>query len=148
MLYSSNHLYQFLPYYWLNLQWQEMGALLIIPAFNKYFACPPSNLCNLLMFSHRSFYPPLSFIRHHDYLVPFASVLVPFPWHFSISKIDPELRMLGGYVFQFLGWVSELECLEDVVLVYPVMCLLVERTTRKRVADIKDVAIHLLVGMR
>jgi hypothetical protein len=130
-----------------NIHWEEKLTLLLLPTSNKRLARPPSKFHNLLVFRDCPLYPTFPFIRHHDHFIAMASVIVLSPRRVTVRKVDPELRMFRGYVLQPLRRIPELERLEDVVLVHPVMCLLVEGAAGKRVADIEDIAIYLLVSV-
>jgi hypothetical protein len=55
--------------------------------------------------------------------------------------------MARRYVFQSLSRVSELQGLENIVHVYPMMCLLVKNAAWKRVSNVEQVAINLFASM-
>jgi len=52
--------------------------------------------------------------------------------------------MLGRDVFQLLTWVTELECLEQEVDVYPVMGELIQALAWEWTSDVENVAVCLL----
>lgn len=56
--------------------------------------------------------------------------------------------MLGRYIFESLRRIPELKRFEDEVFVDPVMGLLVERVVGEGVADVEDVAVDFLGGLR
>ena len=99
------------------------------------------------MIYNGSFYPALSFVRHHDDLLTIACVPVLSPRRLPVRKFDPKLSVSGRDILESLRRVPELERLEKKVLVHPVMRLLVERATGKWITDIEDVAVDLLIGM-
>jgi hypothetical protein len=126
MILRFPHLNQALPFQGVNVQWGERFALEILPTSNKCFASLQTDLRDALVLRDRSLDPPFSLVCHHDNLIAVASILVLLPRRLSIGKSIPELGMLCRYIFQSLGRESELKRLEDKVLVYPVMWLLIK----------------------